>query len=134
MYHKKEYSSLFALSIFFLFMLFGCDKPDEEVNEENLRVTTDAVNNAEVLGSNYSFNLAVESVMPPSGVRISVNVVGESDNRSYSPIADVETSSKTTRITLHDLPQQIYCLSQLRVTSKTRANNSVTLQFRVIRK
>jgi len=99
-----------------------------------LRISTDAVNNSEVLGTNYSFHLTVESVMPPSGVKISVNVVGESDNRSYSPIADLETSSKITTITLHDLPQQIYCLSQVRVTSKTKANNTATLQFRVIRK
>jgi hypothetical protein len=115
-------------------MLFGCNKPSEKVNEENLRISTDAVNNSEVLGTNYSFNLTVESAMPPSGVKISVNVVGESDNRSYSPIADLETSNKITTITLHDLPQQIYCLSQVRVTSKTKANNTATLQFRVIRK
>lgn len=133
MYHKI-YSSLFTLSTFFLLMLSGCDKPSEEVNEENLRISSDAINNSEVLGTNYSFNLTVESVMPPSGVRISVNVVGESDNRNYSPIADRETSNKTTTITLHDLPQQIYCLSQVRVTSKTKASNTATLEFRVIRK
>lgn len=133
MYHKI-YSSLFTLSIFFLLMLFGCDKSSEKVNEENLRISTDAINNYEVLGADYSFNLTVESVMPPSGVRISVNVVGESDNRSYSPMADLETSNKTTRITLHGLPQQIYCLAQVRVTSKTKATNNTTLQFRIIRK
>ncbi|HET6765816.1 MAG TPA: hypothetical protein VFH08_00410 [Chitinophagaceae bacterium] len=133
MYHKI-YSSLFTLSAFFLLMLFGCDKSSGKVSEENLRISSDAINNSEVLGTNYSFNLTVESVMPPSGVRISVNVVGESDNRNYSPIADVETSNKITTITLHDLPQQIYCLAQVRVTSKTKATNTATLQFRVIRK
>lgn len=133
MYHKI-YSSLFTLSTFFLLMLFGCHKSSEKVNEENLRISTDAINNSEVLGTDYSFNLTVESVMPPSGVRISVNVVGESDNRNYSPIADRETSNKTTTITLHDLPQQIYCLSQVRITSKTKATNMATLEFRVIRK
>ena len=133
MFHKI-YTSLLTVSTIFLLMLFGCDKPPEKVNEENLRISTDAINNSEVLGTNYSFNLTVESVMPPSGVKISVNVVGESDNRSYSPIADIETSNKATTITLHDLPQQIYCLSQIRVTSKTRANNTATLQFRIIRK
>ena len=133
MYHKI-YSYLFTLYTFFLLMLSGCDKPSEEVNEENLRISSDAINNSEVLGTNYSFNLTVESVMPPSGVRISVNVVGESDNRNYSPIADRETSNKTTTITLHDLPQQIYCLSLVRVTSKTKASNTASLEFRVIRK
>lgn len=133
MYHKI-YSSLFTLSAFFLLMLFGCDKSSGKVSEENLRISSDAINNSEVLGTNYSFNLTVESVMPPSGVRISVNIVGESDNRNYSPIADVETSNKITTITLHDLPQQIYCLAQVRVTSKTKATNTATLQFRVIRK
>lgn len=128
------YSSLFTLSAFFLLMLFGCDKSSGKVNEEDLRISSDAINNSEVLGTNYSFNLTVESVMPPSGVRISVNVVGESDNRNYSPIADIETSNKTTTITLHDLPQQIYCLAQVRVTSKTKATNTAILQFRVIRK
>lgn len=133
MYHKI-YSSLFTLSTVLLLMFFGCDKSSEKINEENLRISTDAINNSEVLGADYSFNLTVESVMPPSGVRISVNVVGESDNRNYSPIADRETSNKTTTITLHDLPQQIYCLSQVRITSKTKATNIATLQFRVIRK
>jgi hypothetical protein len=130
----KIYSCLFTFATFFLLILFGCHKPSQKVQEENLKISTDAINNSEVLGADYSFNLTVESVMPPSGVRISVNVVGESDNRNYSPIADMETSNKSSTIRLHDLPLQIYSLCTVRVTSKTNGSNTASYSFRIIRK
>ncbi|HJS53225.1 MAG TPA: hypothetical protein VJ765_01740 [Chitinophagaceae bacterium] len=114
-------------------MFSGCDR-DKEVPEENLRVTTDAVNNSEIPGATYDFNLTVESVMPRNGVGISINVVGESDNRNYSPVPDIETFNKTTTIHLSGLPLQQYSLVGIRVTSKTKNTNTVTLSFRVIRK
>ena len=115
-----------------LLIVSGCDP--EEVLEENLRVTSDAVNNSEIPGANYDFNLAVESAMPPNGVKISINVVGESDNLQYSPVPEIATSSKTTPIHLSGLPLQQYVICNIKVTSKSNVANTVTLSFRVIRK
>jgi len=99
-----------------------------------LNVTSDAVNNSEIPGANYDFILTVESAMPPNGVDISINVVGESDNLRYSPVPDISTSSKVTPIHLSGLPLQQYAICNIKVTSKSKAANMVTFSFRVIRK
>jgi hypothetical protein len=125
---------MFAIIVPSLVIVSGCDKKPVEIKEENLRVVSDAVNNSEIPGANYDFNLMVESAMPPDGVRITINVVGESDNRNYSPMPDTETSNKITAIHLNGLPLQQYALCNIRVTSKTKNTNTVALSFRVIRK
>ena len=117
-----------------LLMMPACDPEPVESPEENLKISTDAVNNSEILGSTYDFNVMVESVMPPSGVTISVKVIGESDNRNYSTVSNIMTSNKTTQIRLNGLPQQQYCLCSVTVTSKTRSTNTQTLGFRIIQK
>ena len=125
---------MFVIIVPPLAMISGCDKPPGEPVEENLRVTTDAANNAEIPGANYDFNVMVESAMPRNGVKISINVVGETDNRNYSPVPEIETSNKTTAIRLNGLPLQQYSLCNVRVTSKSKSTNTVTLSFRIIRK
>ena len=124
---------IFAIVVPSLLMVSGCNPP-KKVLEDNLRVTTDAVNNAEIPGANYDFSLTVESDMPPNGVKISIYVVGESDNLHYSPVPDIETSGKATPIHLSGLPLQQYAICNIKVTSKSNVANSVNLSFRVIRK
>lgn len=129
------FSTLLPLILFMMLAFSNCDKkPPLKEDEENLRISTDAVNNAEVLGSDYNFNLTIESVMPPSGVKITVNVLGESDNRNYSPVPDLETMNKVNPVRLHDLPPQIYVLCTINVISKTKSTNKATRTFRIIRK
>jgi len=123
---------MFAIVVPSLLMVSGCGPT--EVLEENLRVTSDAVNNSEIPGANYDFNLTVESAMPPNGVKISITVVGESDNLRYSPLPDISTSSKATPIHLSGLPLQQYAICNISVISKSNVANIVTLSFRVIRK
>lgn len=125
---------MFVMIAPFLVMISGCDTDPDDVIEENLRVTSDAVNNSEIPGWNYDFNLTVESAMPPNGVKISINVVGESDNLRYSAVPEIATSSKTTPIHLRDLPLQQYAICNISVTSKSNVANTTTLNFRVIRK
>jgi hypothetical protein len=125
---------MLAIAVPSVVMVSGCDRDDEDVAEENLRVTTDAVNNSEIPGANYDFNLIVESAMPPKGVIISVNVLGESDNRNYSLMASIETFVKTTAIHLSGLPLQQYALCSVRITSKSKNTNTATVSFRIIRK
>lgn len=123
---------MFVIIVPSLVMVSGCDP--KKVLEENLKVTNDAVNNAEIPGATYDFNLTIESAMPPNGVKISINVVGESDNRNYSPVPAIETSSKLTPIHLSGLPLQQYAICNIKVASKSQATNTATLSFRVIRK
>lgn len=125
---------LFPVIILSFGMVSACDPERLEKPEEDLRLSTNAVNNSEILGATYDFTVIVESVMPPSGVIISVTVVGESDNRNYSIQPNIETSSKTMLIRLNNLPQQQYCLCTVRVTSKTKGTNTQTLSFRIIQK
>jgi hypothetical protein len=115
-------------------MITACDKPPVQVAEENLVVSTDAVNNSQLAGPSYDFKVTVESAMPPSGVTILVNVVGEADNRNYSSVAPQTTSDKTTSIRLAGLPLQQYCICTVRVTSKTKPSNTFVLTFKVIQK
>ena len=123
-----HYMFVFACSL-------NCNKnPDGKAKEDPLILSTDALPNSTILGADYRFHVTVESAIPAAGVIISVNTVGESDNRNYCPVADIQTTSKTTEIVLNNPPVQQYLICGVRVTSKSSNTNTTTLSFRVIRK
>ena len=109
------------------------DKPSEQA-EEQLRISTNAAALIEVPGSVTDFNLTVESVMPPAGVRIKVVVKGEIDNLVYYTGPLIESLSKITKIDISNLPKQKICVCSIEVVSKSRSSNLATTNFRVVYK
>ena len=102
--------------------------------EEQLRISTDASAINEIPGPGTDFNLTVESAMPPSGVKIIVVVKGEIDNYVYDTGPLIETISKSTKISINNLPKQKICICTITVTSKNKSTNFVTISFRVVYK
>jgi len=123
------------LVVFILLATTGCEKnPPSQKAEENILISTDAGSLTYTPGSNFNFNLMVESVMPVAGVRIAFEVKGETDNQVYPQGPAIETTNKTTPITITKLPRQKICVCTITVTSKSKPTNTATTSFRVVYK
>src|SRR4030095_5620562 len=112
----------------------ACKKDDKPSAEEQLRISTNAAAMNEVPGPATDFNLHVESVIPPAGVRIKVVVRGEIDNLVYYTNPLIESLSKITKVDISNLPKQKICACSIEVVSKSRSINFATANFRVVYK
>jgi len=99
------------LKILFVIMaglsFYACSKKPTESTEETLRISTNAAALNETPGPTAEFDLIVESAMPQSGVKIAFVVRGESDNIVYYTGPAFETSTKVSKISIFNLPQQV---------------------------
>ncbi len=130
---RKVFISL--LVVFILLATTGCEKnPPSQKAEENILISTDAGALTYTPGPNFNFNLMVESAMPGAGVRITFDVKGETDNQVYRQGPAIETTNKTTRISITNLPRQKFCVCTITVTSKSKPTNTATTSFRVVYK
>ncbi len=113
----------------------GCSKNNSpSPPEEALILSTDADLYTITPGPSFDFNLTIESAIPAAGVKIEFVVKGETDNHQYLVGPTIETSNKTTRIFLSNLPQQIICLCIISVRSKSKSTNFATTSFRIVHK
>jgi hypothetical protein len=128
-----SFSILFCSII--LLAVTGCKKNhSSQPAEDNLRISIDAGSYEFSPASDFNFNLTVESAMPPAGVWIIAEVKAETDNQLYLQAPSIETTNKTTKITLRNLPRQKICISTIKVTSKNTSTNTATTSFRVVYK
>lgn len=128
------FSGLATIILFILLTGSKCNKETVAPTEENLRISIDAPAYIENPGPDFNFNLKVESAMPAAGVRIVFVVKGETDNQDYPQDPAIETSGKTTPITLRNLPRQKFCICTVTVTSKSKSTNTAAKNFRVVYK
>lgn len=127
------------LSAFAVITILGassCKKNNssQAPSEEQLSISTDVAAFSEVPGPVMNFNLTVLSAMPPSGVKITAVVKGETDNLTYYTSPFIETTLKTTNAIINNLPKQKICICTVTVTSKTKSTNTATTSFRVVYK
>ncbi len=100
--------------------------------EENLNVKLNTDNPAKALSSNHTFTVEVLSKMPPSGVKVNVNVKRE-DNSSVVYSVDYTATTAVSSVTISGLPPgQVYCLATVTVTSVTSSTNTWSGNFRVV--
>lgn len=126
-----------ALAAAMSVILFSsCDKEKDPPAppEDQLKITIDAPAFNIVPGSGTNFNVSVESVMPPSGVKVTAVVKGEINNVVYHTPPVIETSNKITKVYISNLPQQIVCICTITVASKSTPMNFATTSFRVVYK
>ena len=102
--------------------------------EAQLIISTDALPYSEITGSSTGFNLTVESAMPPAGVRIQAIAKGETDNVNYFTGSIIETSAKTSNLTISNLPRQKICIVTVYVISISKSANFATTIFRIVSK
>jgi hypothetical protein len=131
-----KYIVMVFVTAIMMMVIHACkkDKTPPEPEEEQLRVSTNAAALNEIAGPATDFNLTVESVMPPTGVKIKVVVRGEIDNLVYYTGPLIESFSKITKVDILNLPKQKICTCSIEVVSKTRSTNSATANFRVVYK
>ena len=132
---RNNFFSGLATIIFFILLTGSkCNKEPVVPTEENLIISIDAPAYVENPGPDFNFNLKVESAMPAAGVRIVFVVKGETDNQDYPQGPVIETSGKTTPITIKNLPRQKFCICTVTVTSKSKSTNTAAKNFRVVYK
>jgi len=127
-------SSLLLLTV----VLFGSckKKKGETINEENLVVAINpdpGSGNATATGPTYSFSITIQSTMPPQGVDVQVEYRQESNNS----VLFSQTLSSTTspiNVNINNIPTAAAGTVTVKVTSKSKASNTVTKTFRLVRK
>jgi len=128
------------LSVFFFFMLLtltscskGGDKP--EVQEAALVVKLDpepAGGLNQTMGTEYKFNIVVQSEMPAQGVVIKVDYVKDSGGSVFSQI--LTTTNATSPITITQIPFNEVGTVTVGVVSVTKPTNNVMKTFKLVRK
>jgi hypothetical protein len=108
--------------------------PPPPPTEENLRISTNASSLNVLAGSQFDFNVVVESRMPADGVTITYVVRGETDNQDYPQGPAIDTKTATTGLRISSLPRQKFCVCTITVTSKSTPSNTATTNFRVVYK
>lgn len=100
--------------------------------EENLNVKLNTDNPAKSTSSSHTFTVEVLSKMPPSGVKVNVNVKRE-DNSAAVYSTEYTTTAAVSSVTISGLPMgQVYCVATVTVTSVTKSTNTWSGNFRVL--
>lgn len=106
------------------------------INEENLIIAIDPDPGntiAQSLGSNYSFNILVQSKMPTLGVTIDISCKKESDNTVVFS-QSLQSTISLVNATINGLPFNEVCIATINVKSKSTATNTALKTFRVVKK
>jgi hypothetical protein len=137
---KKWMACSFVIGLI-SFGLLSCSKggdnssvPPPPPTEENLRISTNASGLNVLAGSQFDFNVVVESRMPEDGVTITYVVRGETDNQDYPQGPAIDSKTATTGLRINSLPRQKFCVCTITVTSKSKPSNTATTNFRVVYK
>ena len=129
---RSLFVSMFAL------LLGSCyvDNGDEGiVGEQDLVVALDPTPGTLVqnMGSTYNFKVLVQSQMPPQGVTVSVIYRQDSDDvivfsQNYT------TTTSPLDVSITNMPFNEVGTVTVVVTSKTKADNTVTKTFKLVHK
>jgi len=122
-------------TILILMAVAGC-KPEPPLSqpEEDLKTSIDVPSYTTTPAANLSFNVKLESAMPPAGLRIEYNVKSEIDNQSYTQGPGINSMSTVVPVTISNLPRQKICICTIIITSNTKPTNTATQSFRVVYK
>ena len=124
---------IFSLALFSL----GCKKsPPSPAQEENLVIDLDPTVGSTIIksmGTSYDFTLRITSKMPSQGVSIKTTVTRESDNLIvYSQTS--QTSTTNTALGINNLPFNEVTNVVIEVVSKTKATNTASKTFKLVKK
>jgi hypothetical protein len=136
-------SNLKSVFLFFLFAAIsvGCKKGSSggggnTTNEDPLviAIDPDPGNSIAVsLGSNYSFNILIQSKMPSQGVSVDIRCNKELDNSSVFS-ATVQSSASPVPVIITNLPFNEVTVVTIDVKSKSTPTNTAYKTFRLAKK
>ena len=129
------------LLLVFIAISTGCKKSATGggggvVNEENLIITIDPDPGntiAQSLGSNYTFNILVQSRMPALGVTIEINCKKESDNTAVFS-QSLQSTTSPVMATINGLPFNEVTIVAITVKSRSTTTNTASKTFRLVKK
>ena len=135
------------LSFVLLFILFqysceksgGSDGGTPTPAEENLVITLDpepgsTTTPVRVTGATYTFNVVVQSAMPPQGVDVKTEFKKDSDGTTIFQNTTSSATNKTIPVTINNIPLNEQGTVTVTVTSKSKASNTVSRTFKLLRK
>lgn len=139
---NKSLNLLYSLLIA-LFCFSACGKGGSDDNtpppaaaEENLVVSIDPDAGgtiAKALGASYDFKVVVSSKMPAQGVDVSVTYKKDADGAVVFS-QNLQTTFSPLNVTINNIPFNEVGTVTVVVTSKSKAANTVTKTFKLVRK
>ena len=102
--------------------------------EQAIVFTHNGGNNVLNPGSALNFAVTLTSAMPAAGIKVEVSTTEEATGNTVGTNSSVNSTSATVNVGVSALPQQLWCIVTIKVTSASTASNSATQTFRVVYK
>ena len=122
----------------FIILLASCGSkgptPQPPVTEQPIAFTHNAGNNVPNPGSSLNFAVTLTSAMPAAGIKVEVSTKEEASGNTVGTNSSVNSTSATVNVGVSALPQQLWCIVTIKVTSVSTASNSATQTFRIVNK
>ena len=128
-------NTIILLSVIILIESCGSKSPTPPPPaEQPIAFTHNAGNNVLNPGSSLNFAVALTSAMPAAGIKVEVSTKEEASGNTVGTNSSVNSTSATVNVGVSALPQQLWCIVTIKVTSANTASNSATQTFRVVYK
>jgi len=72
--------------------------------------------------------------MPSAGIKVEVSTKQEASGATVGTNSSVNSTTANVNVGVSGLPQQVWCIVTIKVTSLSTATNSATQTFRIIYK
>lgn len=107
--------------------------PQEAALVVSLNPNLGATDRATALGSSYNFQVKIDSPLPPQGVTIEVAYKKDSDGSAVFA-QSYTTTLASQDVTVTNLPYNEVGTVTVKVTSKTKGDNTVSKTFKLVKK
>ena len=108
--------------------------PPTPPTEQPIAFTHNAGNNVLNPGSSLNFAVTLTSAMPAAGIKVEVSTKEEASGNTVGTNSSVNSTSATVNVGVSALPQQLWCIVTIKVTSASTASNNATQTFRIVYK
>ena len=127
-------NTIILLSVIVVMESCSSKSPAPPPTEQPIAFTHNAGNNVLNPGSSLNFAVTLTSAMPAAGIKVEVSTKEEASGNTVGTNSSVNSTSATVNVGVSALPQQLWCIVTIKVTSASTASNSATQTFRVVYK
>ena len=134
-FRKKVFTwCLVALGVLFSVLLLNACIKTVTVGDP-LEATLNAGTANISLTPNFPVTVTLTSKVPPMGTTIYVTVLDEASNTAITPqVPAFTTTASVSSFNIINLPQQKWCIVNIKLVEVNNKNNTLTKSFRVIYK
>lgn len=129
---------LLLVAVVMLPLLFIACKKNTTTNnlEASLQIAVEpdlGTTAAVALSATYNFNVIIQSTMPPQGVTVTVTYKKDGDN-SVLFAQTLQTSTSPLNVSITNIPANVSGTVTVEAVSKTKADNTASKSFKLVRK